>query len=229
MSTLFTRLLRDETGTTIIEFTIVMVLFFLLTFGLVEFGYLLFQWNGASKAAQLGARLAVVSDPVWCELRQKDNSGTWLVTDPGTPGSAWTTDYNVTCDGSNDSCTGSPPAGVSTTYSATNMDRLVYGRGGGTSCATIGTDGDAGICDVFWRVTPENVRVIYRNTFLGFAGRPGGPVPTVTVTLTGLTFQFIALGGLLGLDNVTMPDFTVTMTGEDLSALAPGAALPDCP
>jgi Flp pilus assembly pilin Flp len=229
MSAPFARLLRDQTGTTTIEFTIVMVLFFLLTFGLVEFGYLLLQWNSASKAAQLAARLAAVSDPVWCELREKDNSGNWKVSDPGTPGGPWTTNYNVTCNGSNDSCGGSPPAGVATTYSTTNMDRLVYGRGGDTTCGDIGTDGDAGICDVFWRVAPENVRVNYQNTFLGFAGRPGGPVPTVTVTLTGLTFEFIALGGLAGLDNVTMPDFTVTMTGEDLSALAPGAALPDCP
>jgi len=223
----FTRLVRDESGSTMIEFTIVAILFFMLTFGLVEFGYLLFQWNSASKAAQLGARLAAVSDPVWKELVTD-------VTDPGTPGGAWTTDYNVSCQGTNASgsagtCTGTAPAAVkSKTYCPTRMKNLVFGRGN-TSCGTIGTDGDPGMCDVFERITPQNVRVTYQNTGLGFAGRPGGPVPTITVSLTGLTFQFFALGALLNFGDVTMPDFKVTMTGEDLSALAPGAAAPACP
>jgi hypothetical protein len=194
-----------------------MVLFFMLTFGLVEFGYLLFQWNSATKALQYGARMAAVSDPVWTELP--------TVTDTGTPGGPWTANYNVTCTGTNatgsaGTCTGTVPSGVSRTYSAVDMQRLVYGRGGGTTCGTIGTDGDPGMCDIFERITPENVNVTYSNTGLGFAGRPGGPVPTVTVTLTGLTYQFFALGALLGFGDVTLPDFKVTMTGEDLSAAA---------
>jgi TadE-like protein len=207
------------------------VLFFLVTFGLLEFGFMLYQWNSAGKAAQLGARLAAVSDPVWCELRQQ-TGGVWKVNDPGTPGGPWTTNYDVNCIGTSataGSCTGTSPAGVAMTFSPTNMQRLVYGRGNGTTCGTLGADGDAGICDVFWRVTPVNVRVNYRNTSLGFAGRPGGAVPTVTLTLTGLTYQFFALNSLLGFSNFTMPDFKVTVTGEDLSALAPNAALPACP
>jgi hypothetical protein len=99
------------------------------------------------------------------------------------------------------------------------MQRLVFGRGN-TTCGTIGTDSDPGMCDIFERITPANVRVNYENTGLGFAGRPGGPVPTITLSVTGLTYQFVALGDLLGLGNVTMPDFKVTMTGEDLSAAA---------
>ena len=55
----------------------------------------------------------------------------------------------------------------------------------------------------------------------GMLGRPGGPVPTVTLQLTGLQFEFLALGDLLGLQPITMPPFTLTMTGEDLSRLAP--------
>jgi Flp pilus assembly pilin Flp len=220
MRTLLCRLVRDQAGTTMIEFTIVALLFFMLTFGLVEFGYLLFQWNSASKAAQLGARMAAVSDPVWCDLP--------TVTDTGTAGGAWTTIYNVTCTGTG-ACTGTAPDGVGLTYKPANMQRLVYGRGGGTTCGPIGTDGDPGMCDIFERITPANVSIKYQNTGLGFAGRPGGPVPTVTLTVTGIQFQFFGLGALLGFGDVTMPDFTVTMTGEDLSALAPGAALPACP
>jgi hypothetical protein len=212
MRTLFAHLIRDQTGTTTIEFSIVMVMFFLLTFGLVEFGYLLFQWNSAAKAAQLGARMAAVSDPVWTGLPG--------LTDSGTPGGPWTTAYDVTCHGTNATGSAGECGGSSAEYAATAMQSLVFGRGGGTTCGTIGTDGDPGMCDVFERITPENVNITYQNTGLGFASRPGGPVPTITLTLTGLTYQFVALGGLLGFEDVTMPDFKVTMTGEDLSAAA---------
>ena len=78
------RLGRDQSGTTTIEFTIVMVLFLMLTFGIVEFGYMLWQYNSAAKAAQLGARMAAVSDPVWGELVNLE--------DTGAPGAAWETD-----------------------------------------------------------------------------------------------------------------------------------------
>jgi len=210
MRSLFIRLARDQSGTTMIEFSIVMVLFFMLTFGLVEFGYLLFQWNSASKAAQLGARIAAVSDPVWQQLP--------TVTDSGTPGGSWTQNYNVTCGGPTASCTGSAP--VAMTYLAANMQRLIFGRGGDTTCGTVPTGQGPGMCDIFGRITPANVLVNYRNTGLGFAGRPGGPVPTITVTLTGLTFQFFALGALLNFGDLPMPEFKVTMTGEDLSAAA---------
>jgi hypothetical protein len=201
------------------------MLFFLLTFGLVDFGYALFQYSSATKAAQLGARMAAVSDPVWKELTS--------VPDPGVPGSPWTTDYDVLCKGTNASgsagtCTGTVPSGVTRTYCPTRMKNLVFGRGQ-TTCGAVGTDGDPGMCDIFERITPENVEVTYEHTGLGFAGRPSGPVPTITLTLTGLTYQFFALSGLMGFGDVTMPDFKVTMTGEDLSALAPGAAAPSCP
>jgi hypothetical protein len=215
----FPRLARDQTGTTTIEFTIVALLFFMLTFGLVDFGHLLYQWNSATKAAQLGARMAAISNPVWSELVTD-------VKDPGTPGGAWTTNYDVTCTGTNatgsaGACTGTVPTGVSRTYNPANMQRLVFGRGGGTTCGTIGTDGDPGMCDIFDRITPENVSIEYENTGLGFAGRPGGPVPTITLRLTGLTFELVGLGDLIGIPEITMPDFLVTMTGEDLNASAP--------
>jgi len=77
------------------------------------------------------------------------------------------------------------------------------------------------MCDVFPRVTPANVVVSYVYSGLGFAGRPGGPVPTVTVSLQNLTFQFFFLGDLMGFSNLTIPPLTTTITGEDLSSNAP--------
>lgn len=210
------RLGRDQTGTTTIEFTIVVLLFFMLTFGITEFGYLLWQYNSAAKAAQLGARLAAVSNPVWEELAS--------VTDDGTPGSAWTKEYDVTCTGG--SCSGED-AGAGHTFNDDAMQCLFYGRNADNDppcddqCAETGIDGENGICDRYPYITEENVSVEYRKTGLGFAGRPGGPVPTITLRLTGLTFNFFALGALMGFDQITMPDFEVTMTGEDLNQAAP--------
>ena len=212
------RIGRDQSGATMIEFTIVMTLFFLLTFGITEFGYMLWQYNSAAKAAQLGARLAAVSNPVWEELVD--------LTDDGSPGGPWTADYSVTCTGAG-ACSGTVPDGAGLTYDADAMQCLVFGRNPDndppcdTACAEAGIDGENGICDRFPYVTPQNVSVTYAHTGLGFAGRPGGPVPTITLQLTGLTFEFFALGGLMGFDEITMPDFEVTMTGEDLNRAAP--------
>ena len=77
------------------------------------------------------------------------------------------------------------------------------------------------MCDVFGRVTPANVIVKYEYTGLGYAGRPGGPVPTITISLQNLNFQFYFLGGLMGFGNIAMPAMTTTITGEDLSSSAP--------
>ena len=219
MRRLVQHLTRDRSGTTTIEFTIVALLFFLLTFGITEFGFLFWQYNSASKAAQLGARLAAVSNPVWDGLRD--------LTDSGTPGGPWLDTYAVTCtsdsdDGSSGDCDGT----YTGDYDPAAMQCLVFGRSQSappcdTECAETGIDGENGICDRFSRITARNVSVTYSHTGLGFSGRPGGPVPTITLRLTGLQFQFYALGDLLGLGPITMPDFNVTMTGEDLSQAAP--------
>jgi hypothetical protein len=59
---------------------------------------------------------------------------------------------------------------------------------GSTSCPTSTGYYDSGMCHMFWRVTPANVLIEYRQTGLGYAGRPGGPVPTIAVKLQGLPF-----------------------------------------
>lgn len=73
----------------------------------------------------------------------------------------------------------------------------------------------------FPRLQPQNVRITYAATGLGYWTRPGGPVPTITVSLEGLTFQFFFLGGLLGFDDITIPSMRSTVTGEDLKSSYP--------
>ena len=83
----------------------------------------------------------------------------------------------------------------------------------------------AGMCDVFNRITPANVRIVYTQPAapagLGFAGRPGGPVPTIKISLQNMPFRFFFLGDLLGFRDMQIPSAATTMTGEDLYSCSP--------
>src|SRR6202007_475172 len=56
--------IRSEDGATMVEMAIAMTLLLTLTLGFVDFGYAFYQWNAATKAVQIGARIASISDPV---------------------------------------------------------------------------------------------------------------------------------------------------------------------
>ncbi|MGH2597448.1 MAG: TadE/TadG family type IV pilus assembly protein [Actinomycetota bacterium] len=56
------RLRREERGAAAVEFAIVASLFFMLVFGIIDFGFAFHSWNNAVNAAREGARTAAV-DP----------------------------------------------------------------------------------------------------------------------------------------------------------------------
>jgi hypothetical protein len=72
------------------------------------------------------------------------------------------------------------------------------------------------MCQIFPRIAPQNVIVQYTQTGLGFAGRPGGPLPSITIRLTGIEFNFVVLNSLLGLPKISMSGLSATATAEDL-------------
>jgi Flp pilus assembly protein TadG len=53
---------KKQKGEAAVEFAIIATLFFMLLFGIVEFGRVLFTWNSAVEATRLGVRTAVVCD-----------------------------------------------------------------------------------------------------------------------------------------------------------------------
>ena len=55
-----------------IEFTIIVTLLMTVTCGIVDFSLALQQWNAAAKAAELGGRLAAVSDPISSDIATLD-------------------------------------------------------------------------------------------------------------------------------------------------------------
>jgi Flp pilus assembly protein TadG len=215
----------NENGSTIMEFTIGMMTFFLVLFGVIEFTYGYYQWNSASKAVQLGARIAAVSDPITPGLR------TWTgVTNSILPGDPMPA-FDVTCqmNGATVTCTGSP-GDVTAAPSAAAFQDIVYGRGNATSPRTCvnppASPRNTGMCNIFNRINSDNIFVRYQNTGLGYAGRPGGTVPTITVGLRGdnagrLTYTYIFIGTLMNFAPVTLPTFSTTVTGEDLNLAAP--------
>jgi hypothetical protein len=77
------------------------------------------------------------------------------------------------------------------------------------------------MCKFYSPITAANVTIVYTQTGLGYAGRPGGPVPTITVSLQNLPFKFFFLSGLIGFANINMPAMTTTITGEGLSSSEP--------
>jgi hypothetical protein len=209
-----------------VEFSIVVFALLVLTGGMIDMMTAFYQWNSATKAMQLGARLAAVSDPVDTNLKNWNG----LSVAGTTPGGAFPA-FSVTCSGTTASCTCTGGA-ATCTYNPAAMNTIVYGRalagGGMTTCGPL-NDRSPAMCDLDRSVKSNNVSITYAETGLGFAGNPAGPVPTITLRLTGLKFNFLFLNGLLGLPAITMPAMTTTETGEDMCSSAPDPTTLACP
>lgn len=185
------RFIRDESGASAAEFAVIAFLLVVLTFGVIDMGYALWQWNNAEKAVQLGARLAAVSTPLAPGLATYE-CGT-ADTVAGQPCSTGGDSFGtVACTAS--SCTGSFG------FSATEANRLL-----------------SRMQAIFPQMQGSNLIVEYGDLQLAFDGR-GSPVGTVTVRIVDMNFEFLMLDGLLGFNPIAMPEFSMTLTTEDLSS-----------
>ena len=187
------RLMTDRCGTSAVEFSLVAMLLFFSIFGIIDFSMAFWQWNSGEKATEYGVRRAAVSDPVATGLETfdcKTAAITWgtFCSDPGAA-----TMPTILCDGAAQTCS----AGYA--FSAAAFTTIV-----------------ARMRQSFRRLQPENVTVRYADSGLGFAGRPGGPVPAVTVCLQNMSFDMAIIDGLLGLGAIPMPEFCATLTAEDM-------------
>ena len=68
MGRAITMLRADERGGVLVEATVMLVIFFVFVLGSVDFLMAMYQWNAATKAVQLGGRIASVSSPVSSDL-----------------------------------------------------------------------------------------------------------------------------------------------------------------
>lgn len=198
-------LLRHEGGAVAVEMGLVGGIFFLVLLTLMELGHAFWQYNAAAKALHLGARIAVVSDPVAADLKGWSGLSGMIEAGDAMPS------YARACSGRTSTCSGG-------TFDRAALEGILYGPGN-RSCPAA-SQSLPPPCRVFPRLRPENLEVDYVHTGLGYAGRPGGPVPTITVRIANLTFDFVVLNRLLGLSPLRMDGMSATATGEDLSAPA---------
>jgi Flp pilus assembly pilin Flp len=170
------RIVKDTEGASLIEFTLVFPLILLVALGTVDAALVLFDHAQGNKAAQRGARVAVVAPPV----------------------AEGATDLEYISIGSNcfDVATGLPNGNC-------EVVDAVCSNGACTGTHT-GFDTDA-FNDIlgemqlmFPRLDAENVQIAYRSTSLGFSGRPGGVPMEVTVEIRCMTSQLFFLGALMG-------------------------------
>ena len=204
------RFVTREDGGPTVEFVAAMSFFTVIVFFCLEIGIAVF-WNAtAEKAAQIGARLAIVGNPA--------------VTSAACP------------TGSDD---GDPVAAGVLPLRNCRMPAAIYGRSctiagtchswgpivcqGGTS-ANCDAAGFATIAQrvqsIFNLATDDTITIRYEDSGLGYAGGP--VIPMVTVEITGVPYDLLfttLLGRITGTDSagVMMPTVSATLTGEDLS------------
>jgi hypothetical protein len=212
-------LTRDNNGSVLVEATIMLTFMIFFVLGSIDFLFAFYEWNAATKAVQVGARIAAVSSPVASNL---NGLSVALVSRVLRPSSAMPS-FTVTCDGGTAkcSCAGTCLGGF-VLFDVAAMNTIVYGRGS-TACGDATFSYNVGMCDVFNRITPANVRIEYRQPAapagLGYVGRPGGPVPTIKVSLQNIPFRFFFLGILF--HDIQIPGLATTRTGEDLYSCSP--------
>ncbi len=194
------RLLRDRRGTSSVEFSLVCLLFFMMVLGVIDFSRAMWEWNAASKATHWGVRYAVVNDMVSIKLAGFSGVLAGVAAGSSVTAAEVTTALGTdtfTCN--NAGCNGD---GTAASFDADAFDLIV-----------------AEVQKIYDRIRAENVVVEYRHVGLGFSGDPTSPDlhPLVTVRLRNMTFDFVT-PGLAGLWPLSMPDFTASMTGEDLTS-----------
>ncbi len=187
-------LIRDTKGATATEFGLLVGLFILFLFGIIDAGRFAWTMNEAQKASQAGVRHAVVTDFVANGLD----------------------DYNFLDDGffGGDAI----PAAGSTPVTCINSGCGAAANVGGV-VVPVTFDGTAfnGILARARRSFPaleaDQLEVSYLHVGLGYAGDPNGSdiAPLVTVRITGVQFQPMILLGL----SITLPDVDASMTMED--------------
>lgn len=184
------RLIRDEAAGPAAEFALVLPLLLVFMLAIIDVGRWMWVYNKAQKATQMGARFAVVTNPVSSAIKA-DYVGSCsppLTQGDVIPASCFST---VTCTRA--SCS-------SGTVDTQAFDRILTRM------------------RIFLpQLQNTNVRISYSASGLGYAGNPNGPdvSPIVTVEIgapSALNFRFISAFYAL---SRPMPKFMTSLTAED--------------
>jgi len=195
---------RDTTGTTLVELAIVLPLFLLIFFGLIDFGRMGAEFVMAEKAMQRAARIAVVRPPACPGVANVHQRGP-------VPINTLPPRFGTLCSANANTC-----ANVATVTCSGNIADPTVNEIWSSISAWMPTS-----------ATPANLSFSYAyDSQLGFLGGPYTPI--VTVEIQALNFQFTSpLSGFAALAGSTaanvpsgtlpFPSMSVSLPAEDLA------------
>jgi hypothetical protein len=191
----------DDRGGVAVEFVALLPTFLLFTFFVFDIAIAMLWVGTVEKAAQLGARLAAVSDYAVTGLTGDKNQ------------------FAAGAEAGDDCSTGCEPFNEGEPLTCTGNDCVPE------RFNPIFTRMDA----IASALEPENVTITYQYVGLGFAGGP--IVPRVTITVQNVAYNTVTSDLLTGLYRLvtgdpeadfpgltTMPRIEATFTGEDLAS-----------
>lgn len=197
------RFRKDTSAAVALEFSLVMLICIALTLGALDGAFAYFNWLKTDKGLQEGIRTAVVSDYILTDLASFDcyNSASADYGQPCTGSTIKIPTANCTSDGTAVSCT--CIASCSGAVDMSNVSQAAF---------------DA-IVTRIQVYNPDllatNLTISYADAGLGFAGRPDGAVPAVTLSIRNFPYDFYVLNTLFNLPQINMPAMPTTLTGED--------------
>lgn len=210
---LISRFARDRSAASSVEFALVVVPFLLFLLGTLDVGRFIWLVNENEKAAQSGARFAVVTDTIpggeiGCDEIGAETAGLRCfsysingIVNQGLP--VPEADFpNVTC---------SAPSG---TLSCNCEQSCPFS----TAIDTVAQNSFDALIDRMRRIQPrlgpENVSIEYAWSGLGYSGDPNGAdvSPTITVKISDLDFRPLFLANQIGF---SAPGAEYSLTMED--------------
>ncbi|WP_076605758.1 TadE/TadG family type IV pilus assembly protein [Sphingobium sp. RSMS] len=207
----FVRLVRDTHASSAAEFAIVLPLLLIFLLGVIDVGRLMWTWNRAEKATQMGVRYAVATDMVPNGLAAYSFvvSGGLSQGDVIPQSSFGGASCLINAGAVSCSCKAGatcPPNLIGTT----NSDKA--------NALTAFNNIAARMKLFFPKIGPTNVQIDYDYSGLGYAGDPNGsdvsPLVRVSlrqdnpVTFTPMLFRFFN-------GTITLPSFSAALTMED--------------
>ena len=186
---------RDRSAAAGAEFALVLPVVIFFLFGIIDAGRFMWELNRAEKATQIGARMAIVTDPLSPGLIAADYVTGTVKAGDLIPASALGT---VLCTSTVCTCEVAPCPITSEAVAGTFSTVLV-----------------ARMAQIYPRITAANVEVRYSGSGFGYASSTTMEVsPLITVSLRNIPFDFVSA---LGLAAITMPPASATLTAEDAS------------
>lgn len=191
-----------QRGATLVEFTIVFMVFLIVVLAIIEFSLVIFGASRLAEATRAAAREAIVSNPA-CDIFDKGNDADTGVCDP--------TNHTLDCDTN-------PSDSVTATITQSHCSSLPNAPG----CKLVALmdqmmlrSGDSSIL-----AEGGSVTVTYACSATGALGMPMVPLVTVAAENIQHPLLFTSIFGFYGSGSealsITLPRFETTRSGEDM-------------